>query len=42
MLNTYTLQKELLSYGLTWEETEYYIRNPEELKKLLENLENNN
>ena len=42
MLNTYTLQKELLSYGFTWEEAEYYIRNPEELKKLLEILKNNN
>lgn len=38
MLNTYTIEKELLSYGFTWEQVEYFIRNPEELKKFLENI----
>ena len=42
MINTYTLQKELLNYGFTWDEVEYYLRNPKELQKLLEKIQNNN
>ena len=38
MLNTYTLQKELLAYGFTWQEIEFYIRHPEELEKLLKEI----
>ena len=38
MISTYIIEKELLSYGFTWEQVEYYLRNPKELKELLNKL----
>jgi len=29
------ITRTLLGYGFTWEEVEYYIRNPKELEKLV-------
>lgn len=40
--NTYeTTIKTLLQYGFSWDEIEYYTRNPKELEKLFESIANN-
>lgn len=41
MLTNETIIKTLLGYGFSWDEVEYYIRNPAELKKILEKMQNN-
>lgn len=41
MLTNETIIKTLLDYGFSWDEVEYYIRTPQNLKKLLEKIQNN-
>lgn len=39
MLTNETTINTLLKYGFSWEEVDYYIRNPEELEKLIIKIE---